>query len=133
MIKEQKNANILNIMLWTAQVVLAATFLWAGVMKLVQPDALPFPWIKESSHLVLITGLIDLLAGLGIVFPLWLSIKPKLTIFAAYGIFVLMMAACIFHISRGEAGDIGFNIFMAFLAVFVAWGRQSKRKISTKV
>ncbi len=29
----------------------------------------------------------------------------------------------IFHLVRGEAKDIGFNIFMLLLAIFVIWGR----------
>jgi DoxX-like family len=66
------------------------------------------------------------------VLPALLHIQPKLTILAAYGIIVLMTAASAFHISRGEAKDIGFNIFMALLAALVAWGRQTKAPITPK-
>jgi uncharacterized membrane protein YphA (DoxX/SURF4 family) len=123
---EQKTSKTMNIILWITQGLLSITFVWAGFMKLFQPEELPFPWVKDNPNLVLITGIIDLLAGIGIVFPILLRIKPKLTIFAAYGIVVLMIAASIFHISRGEAKDIGFNVFMAVTAAFVAWGRREK-------
>ncbi|MFD2037507.1 DoxX family protein [Belliella marina] len=127
-----KTSKTLNIILWIAQGLLALTFLWAGFMKIFQPEELPFPWIKDNLGLVLATGLVDLLAGVGIVFPALLRIQPKLTIYAAYGILTLMIAASIFHVSRGEASDIGFNIIMALLAVLVAWGRQGKVPISSK-
>ena len=100
-------------------------------MKIFKPEDLPFPWVKDNTNLVLITGIVDLLGGLGIVLPTLLRNQPKLTIFAAYGIIVLMTVASVFHISRGEAKDIGFNIFMALLAVFVAWGRQTKSTDNT--
>ena len=123
----------MNIILWIAQGLIAITFSWSGVMKIFQPEGLPFPWVKDNATLVLITGIVDLLVGIGIVFPALLRIQPKLTIYAAYGTMVLMIAASIFHISRGEAKDIGFNIFMALIAVFIAWGRQKKAPINPKV
>lgn len=132
MTSEQKTSKTINIILWITQGLLAATFIWAGFMKIFKPEDLPFPWVKDNTNLVLITGIVDLLSGLGIVSPTLLRIQPKLTIFAAYGIIVLMTAASVFHISRGEAKDIGFNIFMALLAVFVAWGRQKKAPITPK-
>ena len=133
MTSEQKTSKVINIILWIAQVLLALIFIWAGFMKIVQPEKLPFPWIKDNANLVLVAGIVDLVAGVGILFPSLLRIKPKLTIYAAYGTMVLMIAASIFHISRGEAKDIGFNIFMALIAVFIAWGRQKKAPIKPKV
>ncbi|GGH20120.1 hypothetical protein GCM10007423_00320 [Dyadobacter endophyticus] len=93
-------------------------------MKLFKPDGLPFPWIKNNPGLVLLTGVVDLLGGIGILLPAVLRIRPVLTVFAAYGIIALMAIAIIFHVSRGEAKNIGFNIFVLSLAAFVAWGRQ---------
>ena len=132
MASEQKTSKKINIVLWIAQGLLATIFIWAGFMKIFKPEDLPFPWVKENTNLVLLTGIVDLLGGLGIVLPTLLRIQPKLTIFAAYGIIVLMTVGSVFHILRGEARDIGFNIFMALLAVFVAWGRQTKAPITPK-
>lgn len=120
---QQKTFKALNILIWIAQVLLAVTFIWAGSMKLLKPEGLAFPWVKNNPGLVLITGIVDLLGGLGIVVPSILRIQPRLTIFTAYGIITLMITAMIFHISRGEAKSIGFNIFILLLAVLVAWGR----------
>lgn len=116
----------MNIILWIGQGLLAATFIWAGFMKIFQPEKLPFPWVKDNINLVSFTGIVDLLGGIGIVLPALIRIKPKLTIYAAYGIVVLMTAASIFHISRGEAKDTGFNISMAIIAIFIVWGRRKE-------
>lgn len=126
MTTELKTSKSVNIILWIAQVLLATIFIGTGFMKIYQPEKLTFPWVKDNANLVLFTGIIDLLCGLGIVLPTLFRIKSKLTIFAAYGIIVLMTAASIFHVSRGEAKDIGFNIFMAIIAVFIVWGRERK-------
>jgi DoxX-like family len=116
----------LNIMLWLAQGLLALTLIWTALMKLFNSDDLPWQWIKENPSLVKVTGILDLLAGLGVVVPALLPIQPKLTIYSAYGTVALMIGAIIFHISRGEASQIGFNVFVIFIALFIAWGRQKK-------
>ena len=128
----QSTSKTINIFLWIAQVILAALFIWAGTVKLLNPDQLPWPWIKENPGLVKFTGAIDLLAGIGLILPALFRIQPKLTIYAAYGTIVLMIAASIFHIARGEASQIGFNIFVIVLAAFIAWGRQTKAPIAAK-
>lgn len=132
MTSKQKTSKTMNIILWIIQGLLAVTFLWAGFMKICKPEDLPFSWVRDNTNLVLITGIVDLSGGLGIVLPALLRIQPKLTIFTAYGIILLMTVASIFHISRSEIKDIWFNIFIALLAAFVAWGRQTKAPIKSK-
>lgn len=124
MTTQQTISKAMNAFIWIAQGLLALTFIWAGTMKLFKPDSLPFPWVKDHPNLVILTGIVDLLGGLGIILPALLHIRFALTDFAAYGIITLMTIAMIFHISRGEAKDIGFNIFILLLALFVIWGRR---------
>jgi hypothetical protein len=98
-------------------------------MKLFQsPEALAkmWPWTADNTLLVKLTGVLDLLAGLGLILPGLLNIQPKLTLYTAYATVALMLAACIFHISRGEVSAIGFNIFVIVLALFIALGRKSE-------
>jgi len=127
MTAQRKISKTMNILLWVAQGLLAIVLLWVGSMKLFKPESLPFPWVKEHPDLVFITGIVDLLGGVGILLPVALRIGPGLTIFAAYGIVALMIVAMIFHISRDEAQNIGINIFFLLLAVFVAWGRRKEK------
>lgn len=128
----QSPSKALNITLWIVQGLLAATLIWAAYMKLTQSPAqlaAMWPWAGEvSPTLVKLTGIVDLLGGLGLILPALLRIKPMLTPVAALGVIVLMICASVFHILRGEASQIGFNIVVILLAAFVACGRFRKRK-----
>ncbi|GAB3517672.1 DoxX family protein [Emticicia fontis] len=128
--QHQKPSKILNIITWICQILLALTFVWAAGMKLFQPInqlAEMWPWTGDNPTLTRVTGIFDLLAGLGLILPAALRIKPVLTTYAAYGTIVLMVAASIFHISRGEAPQIGFNLFVLVLAIFIAWARGQRQ------
>jgi hypothetical protein len=130
-----KSLKVMNVLLWTAQSILALIFVWAAYTKLIQPleeAAKMLPWAKDNPGLVKLTGIVELLAVLGIILPSALKIQPKLTVYAAYGIIALMISASIFHISRDEASLIGMNIFFVLLAAFVAWGRSKKVPILPK-
>jgi len=124
---KQKSSKPLNIALWTAQILLSIGFIWGGAASLFLPAgtlAGMWPWTAEHAILVKITGVLDLLAAAGLILPALLRIYPKLVVYAAYGIAVLMILASIFHIARGEASLIGVNVFFAVVALFIAWGRR---------
>ena len=131
-----KPSNVLHIILWVVQILLAACLIWAAFTKWFSPPeklAAMWPWTAQiSPTLVKLTGLVDLLCGLGLVLPALFRIRPQLTPVAALGVVLLMICASVFHVSRGEASLIGFNIVIAALAAFVAWGRMMKARISAK-
>ena len=117
----------MNVLLWIAQVLISTSLLWAACIKLFQPIEqleIMWPWTGDvSSTFVRLTGAIDLLGALGVVLPALFRFKPTLVSIAAIGIVLLMISASIFHICRGEASQIGFNIVFAVIAGFVAYGR----------
>jgi uncharacterized membrane protein YphA (DoxX/SURF4 family) len=117
----------LNITLWVLQIVLGGMFIMAGFMKSLQPInelAKSLPWVAESSAaLVRFIGVSELLGGVGLILPMALKIKPRLTIWAALGLCAIMILATIFHVSRGEYGVIGMNIIIAAISGFIAWAR----------
>lgn len=125
-----------NISLWILQALLAATLIWAAMMKLGKSPrelAAMWPWAGEvSPALVKLTGIVDLLGGLGLILPALLRIKPVLTPIAALGIVALMICASVFHIARGEASQIGFNVVVAGIAGFIAWGRLRKAPLANR-
>lgn len=124
-----KSRQIWNVALWIIQILLAVTLGWAGSMKLLQPEkaAAMWPWVGQVSPTFLhITAAADILGALGLVLPTLLRIRPWLAPLAALGIVVLMVCALAFHVSRGEANVIGFNILVAALAGVVVWGRWKK-------
>tara|TARA_R110002020_G_scaffold6228_1_gene26045 strand:- start:189 stop:584 length:396 start_codon:yes stop_codon:yes gene_type:complete len=126
----QKRSNPLNISLWAVQILLILTFIYAGFMKLFFPADLPWLWIKENPELVWISGIVDVLAGLGLTLPSLLRIRPMLTVYAAFGTIALMLSAILFHVLRGEGDQIGFNVFMLIAAGFIAWGRGKKYRLA---
>lgn len=116
-----------HILLWVAQILLSVSLIWAAYVKLfhsIEQLEVMWPWTGEvSPGFVRLTGIIDLLGALGILLPALFRFKPVLTPIAASGIVLLMISACIFHICRGEASQIGFNIAFGAIAAFVAYGR----------
>lgn len=132
----RKSSTALHIALWIVQVLLAVSLVWAAGMKLFQPlDKLAamWPWVGQvPATLVKLTGIVDVLGAVGLILPAWLRIRPQLTPIAAGCIIVLMICAITFHVLRGEASVIGFNIVFALLAAFVAWGRFAKIPITSE-
>jgi hypothetical protein len=132
---DQKRNKGLHIGLWIAQALVALMLLWGAFAKLGTPIeelAKMMPWATENPSLVTLTGIVDLLGGLGLLLPTLLRIKPQLTIYAAYGTIALMVAAAIFHISRGEYESVGMNVVILLIAIFIAWGRSKKEPILPK-
>lgn len=81
---------------------LSSTLLWAGYMKLIRPEELPFPWVQAHPQLALLTGITDLLVGLALLF--WRNPYSTLAFLG------LMLAAAVFHLIRQE--EITFNLLM---------------------
>lgn len=112
--------------LWVVQVLLAVFFVYAGVVKLITPlEALSkmIPWTAAYPALVPVTGLADLLGGLGILLPTLTRVRPRLAVLAAIGLIVLQVLALLLHLVRGEFAVIPMNATLIALAAFVAWGR----------
>ncbi|QRR02487.1 DoxX family protein [Dyadobacter sandarakinus] len=121
-----KSYRMLPAALWTVQVLLSAGFLWAGFTKLFTPRqvlAEMWPWTATYPALVVVAGFADLLAGIGIILPLFFKKRKWLISAAAVGIIALMLASAGFHVIRGEASQTGINAVFAALAGFVLWAR----------
>ncbi|WP_343854583.1 DoxX family protein [Algoriphagus jejuensis] len=126
----------MNIALWIAQIVLAAAFAMAGVMKITTPIAdltAQMGWPGDNpSVLVRFIGVSEFAAALGLLLPSILRLKPVLTVWAAYGLVVVMSLALVFHIMRGEMEALPINLVFGLFAGFVAWGRSKKVVIHSK-
>lgn len=132
----QKSNKAINITLWIAQGLLAVMFIMAGIMKATQPiEALAesLPWVTSTPlGLVRFIGISELLGGLGLLIPSIFRFKPFLTVWAALGLALVMVLAAGFHASRGEFSNIGMNIVLFGLALFIAWGRNKKAPVLAK-
>ena len=134
MANQPKSSRVLHIILWVVQAALAATLMWAGFMKLLQPVeklAAMWPWAGQVPVvLVKLTGIVDVAGAAGLILPALFFRGSKLTFNAAICLIVLMLCASIFHVARGEVSQIGVNLVVAGMAAFVAWGRFTKGPIS---
>jgi uncharacterized membrane protein YphA (DoxX/SURF4 family) len=132
----QKNNKAINIVLWVAQGLLAVMFIMAGMMKASQPIAAlaeSLPWVTSTPiGLVRFIGISELFGGIGLLLPSVFRIKPLLTVWAALGLALVMVLAAGFHASRGEYSNIGMNIVLIGVALFIAWGRSKKAIILAK-
>jgi uncharacterized membrane protein YphA (DoxX/SURF4 family) len=131
-----RRSRALHVTLWIVQVLLAAFFLMAGINHGLRPiaeAAQSSPWITGVPvWLARFIGFAEVAGAVGVVLPAATRIKPGLTPLAAAGLAVIMLLAVPFHIMRGEASVIAFNIVPALLAAFVAWGRSTRARITPR-
>lgn len=129
----KSNSKGWAIALWISQVILAAMFIMAGLPKVTTPiqelaNTLPLA-VEMPEALVRFIGISEVLAGIGLILPGILKIKPILIPYAALGLVVIMILAIIYHLSKGEVAPAAFNLALGLLASFVAWGRYWKAPI----
>ena len=113
----------MNVLLWIIQILLAALFLFAGVMKLVLPlEKLTGPVAVPGLFLRFI-GLCETLGGLGLILPGLLRIRPGLTPLAAAGLVIIMVGATALNLRAGDLVSTTLTIVVGLLAAFVAYAR----------
>jgi hypothetical protein len=120
-------SRALHISLWIVQGLLFVTFVGGAIWKLATPLpelAAKMPWMGEVPHaFFVVTALVDLAGGLGVLLPTLTRIQPRLAPLAAVGLTALQVSAIVFHFSRGEGANTPFNFVLTALALFVFWGR----------
>lgn len=118
--------------LWVLQVLLGIQFVAIGVLHFVVPEGLPttLEWMYDlSDTLHVITGVVEILGGLGLILPAATRILPQLTILAATGLLLVMVGAVIYHLGRDELTNVVGNVVLAALLAYVAYGRWRREPI----
>jgi uncharacterized membrane protein YphA (DoxX/SURF4 family) len=117
----------MNVFLWILQILLAAMFLTAGVMKTTQAKdnlAPRLPWVEDfSANTVRFIGATELLGALGLILPAITAIATILTPLAATGLAIIMVLAAATHVRRKEPSGVAFTAILLVPAAIVAWGR----------
>ena len=123
-------SNGINVGLWITQLLLAALFSMAGLMKLAQPIShlsAMLPWTAQVPEaLVRFIGAAEVAGALGLILPAATRILPVLTPVSATGLLLIMILASGFHVWRGEITNLPINVVLGSLAAFIAWGRFKK-------
>jgi len=124
----------MNILLWILQILLALTFLFAGGTKLVlptevlnsmsPPNAILFPgWFLKF------IGLCEVLGALGLILPGVFHRKQYLTIYAAIGLFIIMIGATVVTVMSLGGMAAASPLITGLLCLFVAYGRWKLRPL----
>jgi len=117
----------MNIALWVAQILLAAMFGMAGIMKTFQTAKAKeqLPWAKDRSDgFVRFVGASELLGALGLVLPLLTGILPWMTVLAAAGLLLIQLLAIFTeHLPKKEYNVIPINLVLIAISVFIVVGR----------
>jgi uncharacterized membrane protein len=111
--------------LWAVQLLLAVAFAVFGVSHAFALDEMrkQIAWTNDvSRELMLFIGLAELAAAIGLVVPVARALRWAAPL-AALGLGALMTFGVVFHIGRGELPNAAFNVVLAALAAFVAYGR----------
>jgi uncharacterized membrane protein YphA (DoxX/SURF4 family) len=116
----------MNIALWIVQVLLAASFLASGGIKLFAYQKYKAMSEKNGSSglshgLVTFIGLSEVAGAVGIVLPMAVNFAPWLSPSAAAGLATVMLLAVFYHIRRQEPRAAPAMLFL--LALVVAVGR----------
>lgn len=82
-------------------------------------------WVENvSAGNIKLIGLLEVLAGIGLLVPQLTGILPWLTPFAALGLVLTMLGALALHVKRGDGMKaISGNIILMLLVGFIAIGR----------
>lgn len=114
----------MRILLWILQVLLAAMFVWHGLLYVSPPaemvdmmNAMIAPGFRTF------IGVAELLGAVGLILPAATRILPWLTPLAAAGLSIVMGSAAIFHLSCGETSNAIFALVFFLLVAFVAYMR----------
>lgn len=116
-------ASRTSVILWIVQVLLAALFVFSGVMKFVMPAADLTKGTPFSATFIHFIGVVELLGGLGLIIPAATRIKPALTPLAAAGLVIIMIGATWTTVVTMGAKMAILPFVTGILAAFVAYGR----------
>jgi len=112
-----------NARLWTAQSVLAALFLFAGVFKLVTPTDVLAAQSHMPGDFIKFIGVCETLGALGLILPGLTKIRTGLTPLAGAGLVIIMIGAVVTSIIQGAGVAAAIPGVVGLLAFYVARGR----------
>lgn len=114
----------MNIVLWILQILLAIVFFAHGWLFLTPPPEIA-ALMNESlpRWFQLFLGVAEILAAAGLILPGLTRVLPSLVAWAAVGIIVVMVAATVYHIARGETSSAVITAVLLAMAAFVAYMR----------
>jgi uncharacterized membrane protein YphA (DoxX/SURF4 family) len=111
-------------LLWTAQVLLAALFIFAGWTKLTMPaEALSAVATLPVAFLRFI-GVMEICGAFGLVLPGLLRIRRELTPLAGTGLVIIMIGATVVTALGGHVAPALVPLAIGIVAALIVYGRR---------
>jgi uncharacterized membrane protein YphA (DoxX/SURF4 family) len=117
--------------LWTLQGLLAALFLFAGVMKLVLPAQVLTSQSHLSAPFLRFIGVCEALGAVGLILPGLLRIRTELTPLAAAGLVIIMIGAVAVTVASMGFAPAVFPLVVGAFTTAVAYGRWRRSPLPT--
>ncbi len=119
-----RGRQLMNIVLWVIQTLLAVAFLAHGLLFL-SPPANMVEAMNSSipPALRIFIGLAEVLAAVGLILPGVTRILPWLTSWAAAGLMMVTISATVLHTTRGEMSSAATTAVLFVVVTFVAYMR----------
>jgi len=131
-----RSGKVENYGLWGVQVLVALAFFATGLLKIIKaPEELAVAqaWVSHfAPWMVRAIGGLEVLGAIGLVVPSASRIMPRLTVFAAIGLAVLMIGAGATHVMIGEPVLATAPAVLTVLCGLIAWGRSRGAVIAPK-
>jgi uncharacterized membrane protein YphA (DoxX/SURF4 family) len=112
-----------NVILWILQGLLAALFMFAGVMKFVMPIEEMTKQIALPGWFLHFIGAAEILGAIGLILPGILRIRVGLTPLAAAGLAIITVGATWITLAGGQGAMAIIPLMVTLLSVFVAYSR----------
>lgn len=116
--------KIMNKVLWTIQLLLAAQFLWHGWIMIFPPAE--YVEIMNASLGIgfrYFIGIAELLAALGLILPGLLRIYIWLLLLALAGLMIVSVSATVYHLMRSETSSAIYTAVLFIIITFVWYMR----------
>lgn len=113
----------MNVVLWILQSLLAALFMFAGVMKFIMPIEEMTKQIALPGWFLHFIGAAEILGAIGLILPGILRIRVELTPLAATGLAIITVGATWITLAGGQGAVAIIPLVVAMLSAFVAYSR----------
>jgi uncharacterized membrane protein YphA (DoxX/SURF4 family) len=113
----------MTVLLWVIQGLLAALFLFAGVMKLIMPIEAMTKEMPMPGWFLRFIGIAEVLGAIGLILPGLLKIRLGLTPLAASGLAIITVGATVITLKSGGGAMALIPLCVALLSTFVAYSR----------
>lgn len=119
-----KQRKITSGALWTAQILLALLFLFAGAMKFLMPIEKMQQPVALPAAFIYFIAVAEIAGALGLILPGLLRIRTELTPLAAVGLVAIMSGAATLTAETMGVSAAIFPLVVGIIAALVAYTRR---------